>query len=197
LKLFFALLATTLFATQLFAFKDAFYFGAYSGLGTGKSETDLSGGHWNLDQETEFSGIHLGTDFRFERSPRFKGRWELSYDNRTLTVTDDAGSEYEATGYRVGLAYIWGYAFDATLNSEIVPFFKLGYGVANLDHDLGNAYDTSFGVGIYYITEYFEIGIGADQEGRNYLGWKFDPEWFRDTQEKNLAPYVTVNIRLY
>lgn len=197
MKLLLTLLLTSLLTTQLFAFKDTFFIGAYMGTGTGENRSDLSGGLSTLDQTSEITGFHMGGEFRFERYRNFKGRWELSYDNRVMTVEDASGTEYESKGYRAGAAYSWGYALDTMLNDEIVPFFKLGYGISKMDGGLEKGYDTLLGLGVYYITQYVEVGLGIDQEGRNYEGWRFNPEWFGHTRETNLLPYVTVNIRLY
>ena len=85
---------------------------------------------------------------------------------------------------------------DFMLNNELVPFVKMGYGVSTTD-ELGDAYHSVFGLGIFYTTEYFEIGAGIDREGKKFGGVRIDEETVTEPSEKNIATYFMFNLRLY
>lgn len=182
--------------TDLFAFKDAFFIGMAQGVTTGTSENKvIAKPTQEYDTTGTFSGIRLGSDMNLDRGHQIKGRWEFAYENRDYTYDLD-GVETETPGRHFTVSFLWGHNIDFMLNNELVPFVKLGYGVSTTD-ELGDAYHSTVGAGITFVTEYLEIGVGIDREGKKFGGVRLDEETFSDPAEVNTATYMMLNIRLY
>jgi len=197
LRLFLLLTLLTVSTSQLFAYKDAFYFGLSKGYSEGVSENHkITDARKEYAVSSEFSALRFGPDFNFDRRHQLKGRWEFSIDERAYTYTAKDRTEYEEKGNRFGVAFLWGANIDFLLNDEFVPFFKLGYGLSNTTK-IDNAYDGVYGVGFYFVTRYFEIGAGVDMEHRDFGGPRFDYEIFKNSAESFSTSYINLNFRFY
>ncbi|MDQ1339179.1 MAG: hypothetical protein QG567_330 [Campylobacterota bacterium] len=198
MKLFLLLTLLTVMHSQLFAFKDGFYFGLSKGYMQGESKNK------KLDETTkatydvaaDITSLRFGPDFNFDRAHQLKGRWEFTIDQRSYIYTDKNDIEYEKLGNRFGVAFLWGTNIDFLLNEEFVPFFKLGYGIANTSK-IDETYDAVYGVGFYFVTKYFEVGAGYDVENRDFGGVRVNHEIFWDAYETFGTSYINLNFRLY
>ena len=197
MRLFLIFLFLTALSSPLFAFKDAFYFGFSKGYNDGISKNKkLDDTKKEYDIKSEITGIRLGTDFNFDREHQLKGRWEFSFDERAYIYTANDDVENEEKGNRLGVAFLSGMNIDFLLNDEFVPFFKIGYGISNTS-SISNAYDGVYGIGFYFVTKHFEIGAGIDVVHRDFGGFRFDHEIYKEAAESFNTSYINMNIRLY
>lgn len=167
-----------LFFAPLFAYKNAFYIGAYLSMHDGKFER---GGNdiFNLGEEKvdhELSDNSLGQGFRFgwhnnsSHTNLAKTRYEFFYEKRDIKYKVDNNEEIKS-GYHLGFSMSFGYNLDLMTTHEIVPYIKLGIGAGNFK-GIGNGSETILGVGVAYVTRYFEIIAGADREFWQLSGLK-------------------------
>lgn len=194
MRLFSLILFLSFFSTQLFAFKDAFYIGATRGYSEGTVRTkELTKTREDYQANADISGLKFGSDLNLNRSHQLKGRWEYALEKRLYTYEKN-DVQYDAEGYHLGIAFLWGYNLDFMLNDEFVPFFKLGYGLSN-STEVEDSYEAVYGIGFHFITKYFELGGGVDRENVEYGGVRFYPDLFKESATTGVNAYINLNIR--
>lgn len=170
--------------------------GLAQGTTTGTSENkEIVKPEQKYDTTGEFSSIRMGSDMNLDRAHQIKGRWEFAFEKREYTY-DQNGVETKTPGRQFSISFLWGRNIDVMLNDELVPFVKLGYGVATTD-ELGDTYHSVYGAGFFFVTKYLEIGAGIDREGKKFGGVRLDEETITDPAEENIVTYMMLNIRLY
>ncbi|MDR2152465.1 MAG: hypothetical protein LBO72_06565 [Helicobacteraceae bacterium] len=151
-----------------FAYKDAFYIGAYGGAIDGtlekKEETDLS-------DKTYLQGFRLGWNNNMQSSFFAKIRWELFYERRDFEY-DFNGANKEEDGWHAGASVAFGYNVDWFLTRELVPYFKIGAGLGGFGEDLEDGSNLHLGVGLVFSFRYFELTAEARREFWQLSGYR-------------------------
>lgn len=163
----------------LFAYKNAFFVGGYNSNQDGKIEAsgssvfDLDGNdqQHKVSSSNKPNGMRFGWHNNSDHTNLHKTKYEFFYEKRYLTYKLQ-NNKYETTGYHLGFSIAVGYNLDLLTTHEVVPYFKIGAGAGKFNK-LGSGTDLMAGVGIGYITRYFELTAGIDREFWQLSGLRF------------------------
>ncbi|MDR0665027.1 MAG: hypothetical protein LBF86_05845 [Helicobacteraceae bacterium] len=161
--LFFAALCAS-----AFAYKDAFYIGAYGGVLDGTLEKES---RTDLENQSPIRGFRLGWNNNMRSSFSAKIRWELFGEQRYFKY-DFNGANKEEKSWHAGASVAFGYNVDWFLTRELVPYFKIGAGLGGFGEDLGDGSNLHLAAGVVFSLRYFELTAEARREFWQLSGYR-------------------------